>query len=142
MNKDANIVVGQVPPIISEKSYFSYSNMLKGAHSGPIIDISTSKPMNLKFYQPLQSGNRKCVSPPKEVAEDGSKAWKNCLVGYFIEKKLSFSLVNNIAKKIWGNYGLLEVLANVKGFYFFKFSDDNSCCKVLEAGPWLFVGRM
>ena len=142
VNKDANIVVGQLPPIISQKSTFSYSNVLKGAHNGPIMDIPTSKPMNLKFYQPLQSGNRKCVSPPMEVAEDGSKAWKNCLVGYFIEKKLPFSFVNNIAKKIWGNYGLLEVLANEKGFYFFKFSDDDSCSKVLEAGPWLFAGRM
>ncbi|KAK0608558.1 hypothetical protein LWI29_032416 [Acer saccharum] len=77
-----------------------------------------------------------------EVAEDGSKAWKNCLVGYFIEKKLPFSLVNNIAMRIWGNRGLLEVLANDKGFYFFKFSNDEACSNVLEAGPWLFAGRM
>ena len=56
-------------------------------------------------------------------------------MGYFIEKKLPFSLVNNIAKKIWGNYGLLEVTTNEIGFYFFKFSDDDSCSKFLEAGP-------
>ncbi|KAK0570959.1 hypothetical protein LWI29_009030 [Acer saccharum] len=119
VNKDAN----------------TYSNVLKGAHNGPIMDIPTSKPMNLKFYQPLQSGNRKCVSPPMEVAKDGSKAWKNCLVGYFIEKKLPFSLVNNIAMRIWGNRGLLKVLTNDKGFYFFKFSNDKACSNVLEVGP-------
>ena len=50
VNKDANIVVGQLPPIISKKSAFSYSNVQKGAHNGPIMDIPTSKPMNLKFY--------------------------------------------------------------------------------------------
>ncbi|KAK2653178.1 hypothetical protein Ddye_013034 [Dipteronia dyeriana] len=44
--------------------------------------------------------------------------------------------------RIWGNHGLLEVLANDKGFYFFKFSDDETSSKVLEAGPWLFSGRM
>ncbi|KAK3189362.1 hypothetical protein Dsin_028923 [Dipteronia sinensis] len=98
--------------------------------------------MNLKYYQPFHSGNRKSVSPPLEVAENGFKAWKNCLVGYFIEKKLPFSLVNNIAMRIWGNRGLLEVLANEKGFYFFKFSDDEACSNVLEAGPWLFAERM
>ena len=49
VNKDANIVAGQLPPIISEKSTFSYSNVLKGTHNGPI----TSKPMNLKFYQQI-----------------------------------------------------------------------------------------
>ncbi|KAK3229967.1 hypothetical protein Dsin_001848 [Dipteronia sinensis] len=43
---------------------------------------------------------------------------------------------------IWGNRGLLEVLANEKGFYFFKFSDDEACSNVLEAGPWLSAGRM
>ncbi|KAK2655181.1 hypothetical protein Ddye_008233 [Dipteronia dyeriana] len=39
-------------------------------------------------------------SPPVKVVDDGCKAWKNCLMGYFIEKKLHFSLVNNIAKVI------------------------------------------
>ncbi|KAK3229882.1 hypothetical protein Dsin_001763 [Dipteronia sinensis] len=82
------------------------------------------------------------VSPPMEVAEDGSKAWKNCLVGYFIEKKLPFSLVNNIAMRLWGNRGLQEVLANDKGFFFFKFLDDEACSNVLESGLLLFAGRM
>ncbi|KAK3229976.1 hypothetical protein Dsin_001857 [Dipteronia sinensis] len=115
VNKDASNAIGQVPPIISEKSPISYSNVLKGAHHNPLMDPSS---------------------------KNGSKVWKNCLVGYFIEKKLPFSLVNNIAMRIWGNRGLLEVLANEKGFYFFKFSDDEACSNVLEAGPWLFAGRM
>ncbi|KAK3229896.1 hypothetical protein Dsin_001777 [Dipteronia sinensis] len=71
-------------------------------------------PMRLKFYKPINNGNRKYVSPK----------WRLQM------------------KDIWGNCGLIEVLANEKGFYFFKFSDDDSCSKVLEAGPWLFVGRM
>ncbi|KAK2642091.1 hypothetical protein Ddye_023854 [Dipteronia dyeriana] len=98
------------------------------------MDPPSSSPMNLKYYEPFHSVIRKCVLPPLEVAENGSKAWKNCLVGYFIGKKLPFSLVNNIAIRIWGNLGLLEVLANEKGFYFFKFSDDEACSNVLEAG--------
>ncbi|KAK3184889.1 hypothetical protein Dsin_032175 [Dipteronia sinensis] len=141
VNKDASNVIGQVPPIISEKSHISYSNVLKGTHHNPLMD-PPSTPMNLKYYQPFHSGNRKCLSPPLEVTENGSKAWKNCLVGYFIEKKLPFSLVNNIAMRIWGNHGLLEVLANEKGFYYFKFSDDEACSNVLKDGPWLFAGMM
>ncbi|KAK2649098.1 hypothetical protein Ddye_016587 [Dipteronia dyeriana] len=106
------------------------------------MDGLIRRPMNLKYYQPFQRGNRTFVSPPLEVADDGSKAWKNCLVGHFIEKKLPFTLVKNIAMRIWGSRGLLEVLANEKGYYFFKFSDDEACSNVLEAGPWLFTGRM
>ncbi|KAK3212588.1 hypothetical protein Dsin_017294 [Dipteronia sinensis] len=142
VNKDANNVLGHMPLKISENSVVSYSDVLKGAHDGQFMDIPTSRPMNLKYYQPFQSGNRKCVSPPMEVAEDGSKAWKNWLVDYFIEKKLPFSLVNNIAMRLWGNHGLQEVLANDKGFFFFKFSDDEACSNVLESGPWFFFGRM
>ncbi|KAK3225496.1 hypothetical protein Dsin_005358 [Dipteronia sinensis] len=41
-----------------------------------------------------------------------------------------------------GNRGLVEVLANDKGFYFFKFSDDEACSNVLESGPWLFARRL
>ncbi|KAK0588873.1 hypothetical protein LWI29_006507 [Acer saccharum] len=29
-----------------------------------------------------------------------------------------------------------------RGFYFFKFLDEEACSNVLEAGPWLFAGRM
>ncbi|KAK3221966.1 hypothetical protein Dsin_008991 [Dipteronia sinensis] len=50
--------------------------------------------------------------------------------------------VNNIAMRLWGNPGLQEVLANDKGFFFFKFLDDEACSNVLESGPWLFAGRM
>ena len=52
-----------------------------------------------------------------------------------------FFAVNTIAKKLWGIWGLIEVLANDKGFFFFKFSDANSCMEVLENGPWHFAGR-
>ncbi|KAK3230001.1 hypothetical protein Dsin_001882 [Dipteronia sinensis] len=108
VNKDASNAIGQVPPIISEKSHISYSNVLKGAHHNPLMDPPSSRPMNLKYYQPFHSGNRNY----------------------------------NIAMRIWGNRGLLEVLANEKGFYFFKFSDDEACSNVLEASHWLFAGRM
>ncbi|KAK2641983.1 hypothetical protein Ddye_023746 [Dipteronia dyeriana] len=129
-------------PIIPEIAHNSYCNVLKGDNYGSNMDGLIRRPMNLKYYQPFQSGIRTCVSPPLEVADDGSKSWKNCLVGHFIEKKLPFTLVKNIAMHIWGSCVLLEVLANEKGFYFFKFLDDEACSNVLEAGPWLFTGRM
>ncbi|KAK3218469.1 hypothetical protein Dsin_012439 [Dipteronia sinensis] len=117
----------------SETVHSSYSNVLKGTDFGPNMHIPAIRPMNLKFYQLSYCGNRKCVSLPLEIAENGSKAWKNCLVGYFIEKKPLFSLVNNIAMRLWGNRGLQEVLANDQGFFFFKFLDDEACSNVLES---------
>ncbi|KAK2658648.1 hypothetical protein Ddye_005181 [Dipteronia dyeriana] len=136
--------------IIVECQYVQLGGVASSGHSdvqqcdsyGSNMDGLIRRLMSLKYYQPFQSGNRTYVSPPLEVVDDGSKAWKNCLVGNFIEKKLPFTLVKNISIRIWGCRGLLEVLANENGFYFFKFSDDEACSNVLEADPWLFTGRM
>ena len=62
-------------------------------------------------------------------------------MGYFIGSKLPFSAINTIAKKIWSNDGLLDVLAHNRGFFFFRFSSDVGADAVLEKGPWLFAGR-
>ncbi|KAK4844225.1 hypothetical protein QYF36_017835 [Acer negundo] len=48
---------------------------------------------------------------------------------------------NNVLQNVLSSRNA-EVLANEKGFYFFKFSDDDSCSKVLEASPWLFPEGM
>ena len=58
------------------------------------------------------------VSPPIEVAEEGSEIWRNTLVGYFIGKRLPYQVVNSIAYKIWGKFGLREVLTSENGFFF------------------------
>ncbi|KAK3204560.1 hypothetical protein Dsin_018606 [Dipteronia sinensis] len=42
----------------------------KGAHHDPLMDPPSSRPMNIKYYQPFHNGNRKCVSPSLKVAEE------------------------------------------------------------------------
>lgn len=65
--------------------------------------------------------DRLLEQPPQEVAAKGSLEWQNCLVGYFIEKKLPFTSINYISHKVWDRMRLLEVLANDRGFFYFKF---------------------
>ena len=74
--------------------------------------------MNLQFLEPSTVEGVIHVAPPKVVIEDGSKVWSNSLVGYFIGSKLPFSVVNNIARKIWSKEGLVDVLAHSRGFFF------------------------
>lgn len=45
--------------------------------------------------------------------------WKDCLVGHFLDKKLSFQVVRSIAIKNWSKFGISEVLANDHGFLLF-----------------------
>lgn len=41
---------------------------------------------------------------------------------------------------MWKKYGLMDVILNDQGFFFFKFSSDEGLNFVFENGPWLFNG--
>ena len=62
-------------------------------------------------------------------------------MGNFVEKKLPFTLVNNVATRIWGKVGLEKTLATDTGFFFFKFSSTIARDEVLEGGPWHIAGQ-
>ena len=63
------------------------------------------------------------------------------MVGYFIDKKLHmFMAVKNIANRNWGKFGLVDVLSNEKGFFFFQFDKERAYRQVIQVGPCHFGG--
>nr|GFA01167.1 hypothetical protein [Tanacetum cinerariifolium] len=44
------------------------------------------------------------------------------LYGYFVGKRVSFSVVENYVRNAWKKCGIVRVMMNAKGFFFFKFS--------------------
>ncbi|CAK9160814.1 unnamed protein product, partial [Ilex paraguariensis] len=70
-------------------------------------EISRSH-VKLKYCKPAKDGDEIFVSPPNEVAQKGYSNWEHCLVSYFVEKKLPYSVVNAIVHKICGQMGLME----------------------------------
>ena len=110
---------------------------------GILVGGSSNPPkgMNLKYVPSRIVDGQMHLSPPESVAEKGAQSWDNCIVGHFVGTKLSFPVVNLIARKIWTREGLVEVLAQEHGFYFFKFSNSQGKDAILDRGPWLFVGR-
>ena len=78
---------------------------------------------------------------PNELISEGSKAWDNTLIGYFIGKKLPFSLVKNFYSKLWDKAGLCDIFAIELGYFFFKFSTKEESEAVLEGGPWHLAGQ-
>ncbi|GJZ96318.1 hypothetical protein Tco_0668652, partial [Tanacetum coccineum] len=44
------------------------------------------------------------------------------LYGYFMGKRVSFLVVENYVKNAWKKFGLVRVMINSKGFFFFKFA--------------------
>ncbi|XP_059653973.1 putative disease resistance protein At4g11170 isoform X2 [Cornus florida] len=95
--------------------------------------------MVLEFLEPERRGFRPLVDP--DVAEEGSADWRNCFVGYFIDtpRRLSYEAVNTIAHGLWNTNGLIEVLDNERGFFFFRFSTEQESEAILERGPWHFA---
>ncbi|XP_052201561.1 uncharacterized protein LOC127807600 [Diospyros lotus] len=108
-----------------------------------VADVRTHRsPTRLDFFPP--SGTQSeipLVKLPSDVIDECTEYWMNTLVGYFIEKRLPFPVVQNIAKRLWQNCGLLEVLSNNSGFYFFRFDSQESMLRVFDEGPYHFAGR-
>lgn len=98
--------------------------------------------MALSFHPPQVRDSGVVVCPPSAVAESGAEQWCDCVVGYFLDKKLPFPVVKSIVMKIWKKFGIYDVMANDQGFYFFKFGQDGAFRKVIEAGPWHIAGQL
>lgn len=74
--------------------------------------------------------------------ERGNQSWSSSLVGYFLHSKLPFKVVEPIAKRLWGNRGLIKVLLHNKGYYIFKFNSDADRDNILASGPWHFASKV
>ncbi|KAF7144738.1 hypothetical protein RHSIM_Rhsim04G0128800 [Rhododendron simsii] len=62
--------------------------------------------------------SNKALGGPKwteEVEDNGSDLWSDCVVGYFLDKKVAFPIVKNI---------------------------EGAHCKVMESGPWPIAGNL
>lgn len=68
--------------------------------------------------------------------------WSDCVVGYLLEKKVPFPVVKTIVMKIWQKFGIYEVLANDRGFFFFRFAQDDAHRKIIESGPCHIAGKL
>lgn len=121
-------------PRISASSYSSWKNVVN-----PVKEVQHLK---LKFIPPTMLHDRVSVSPPATLGVEGAERWQRCMVGYFLDKKLSFKAVESIASKIWGPLRLQEVLSNDKGFFFFMFKSREDFLRIIDLGPWHFGGKL
>ncbi|KAI8531013.1 hypothetical protein RHMOL_Rhmol11G0104400 [Rhododendron molle] len=97
--------------------------------------------MHLQYFAP-SIVNDKVVSPPPDVVNLGLDKWKDCVVGYFLDRKLHFKAVKSIAESVWARFGLVDALGNEEGFFFFQFNKPGAFRDLVEAGPWHFGGKL
>ncbi|GJX53882.1 zinc knuckle CX2CX4HX4C containing protein [Tanacetum coccineum] len=77
------------------------------------------------------------ISIPRKVVEKVSTRFEHTLYGYFIGKRMAFSVVEYYARNNWAKHGLKRIMMNSKGLFFFNFDSRAGLEAVLEGGPWL-----
>ncbi|CAL5332213.1 unnamed protein product [Camellia sinensis] len=78
---------------------------------------------------------------PIEISKKGFSHWENALVGYFIDKRLSFHYVKTWAEKLWGN--LFEDVVSIdNSFFIFKVKSEEAMDTILEDGPYYVGARL
>lgn len=108
----------------------------------PFSCDSTSSRMNLSYFPPQLRDSKVVVCPPQDVVDQGSDLWTDCIVGYFLDKKVPFPIVKNIVMRIWEKFGIYDVRANDQGFFFFKFSKVDAYRSLMETGPCHIAGKL
>ena len=110
----------------------------------PLVSGSSrqSQAMSLRLFEPSLDDGKIVVTPPISVLERGAKRWECCLVGFILDNRLPSLVVKSIALKMWARKGLIDVLAQGSGSFFFQFFHaEEGLNEVLQGGPWLIAGR-
>lgn len=124
--------VDEVPPDL-KKSNKPWVNLLK-------INNNLGR-MCFEYHIPEIEDGKIVIKPPLSVDIQGREPWKNCLVGYFFEKRVAFHTMEFQANRRWKNRGLIEVIMNEEGFFFFKFGCEEDLLEILEEGVCLIEGK-
>ncbi|KAL5713366.1 hypothetical protein ACHQM5_015447 [Ranunculus cassubicifolius] len=76
---------------------------------------------------------------PASVYEKGVQKWRDHIVGFFVDKRVSFLRVQEQLEDKWKLKGKFEMASDIQLFYF-KFHNPEDKKSVLELGP-IFINR-
>ncbi|KAJ9536655.1 hypothetical protein OSB04_un000128 [Centaurea solstitialis] len=91
----------------------------------------------LTFYPPTSKADVR-VALPVELAKKAALRYNSTMYGYFLGPRVPFMVVKQSVTRSWGKFGLVDVMMNANGVYFFKFNNEGGCNQVIEQGP-LFI---
>jgi len=112
---------------------FSRSSNLRSWANVAVAKVAL-KGYDLDYFPPSRAGNRPVVEMTKDDILAADPILQECLVEYYIGKRIPFLVTEAAFKKVWGT-NLVRVMANGKGLFFFHIPDREFRMKVLEGGP-------
>lgn len=108
----------------------SFVDVVKGSKTEEVMELVYSPPTIL-------SNGEKVVDLTDELECKNKELYALHLYGYFVGESMSFSDLNVNVRRMWKQYGVVEVTMNREGFYFFKFLNVIGLQNVLSKGPWM-----
>ncbi|GJY16874.1 RNA-directed DNA polymerase, eukaryota, reverse transcriptase zinc-binding domain protein [Tanacetum coccineum] len=75
------------------------------------------------------------------LVKKGSERWKLTASGYFVGYKMTpYELRYNL-RRMWGKFGISDIIVDNDGTCLFKFRDVDGLNSVVEKGPWMVNGK-
>ncbi|GKB53029.1 reverse transcriptase domain-containing protein [Tanacetum coccineum] len=148
---DSNIIKGDIGKQTDERDYLAAFPTLVSTNATNALARNSICPVS---YAKIINGNSTCrvmckvnfrslnsdkpinakakVKIHKASILDVHSRFSFSLYGYFMSKRVAFPVVENYVKKAWKKFGLVHVMMNSKGFFFFKFASVEGMNEVLE----------
>lgn len=105
----------------------SWANVVQ---STPVTEVKLK-------YCPLPPGTT-VVTPPAEMLQKGAENFKLCIVGTFTKGTMSYTKVQENAKRAWSSRGLMNVSQKDAHNFIFKFNSEEGMNASLARGTWYF----
>ncbi|KAF5201897.1 Endonuclease/exonuclease/phosphatase [Thalictrum thalictroides] len=93
----------------------------------------------LEFEEPKFEGN--CLMLYDEMLETGAKEWEHNVVGFFLDKKLPFTVVKETVQRRWKLKGEMDTALD-GDMYYFTFHNEEDNASVLDEGPFFMAGKL
>lgn len=93
--------------------------------------------MKLEYYPKLQKG--KCAAVEIEETDLDDRSWNHCFIGYFLDGKMDFTLLNSTARMVWKDK--INSVKQIDLQFLLEFKDEATKLLELEDGPYFFSRR-
>ena len=89
------------------------------SYVGATSNVPKKKSSNFRRLECSKKSNDVDLSVPKKMVEEVNSRFKNTLYCYFLGKRIAFPVVDYYVRNALAKYGILKVMMDAKGFFFF-----------------------
>ncbi|GJV25886.1 RNA-directed DNA polymerase, eukaryota, reverse transcriptase zinc-binding domain protein [Tanacetum coccineum] len=85
----------------------------------------------------LNDSGKEVVIFDDDLVRIGSAKWQLTVIGFFVGFKMSAPELRYHLRRMWGRFGLKDVIVNSKGQCFFKFNNEEEAVELSKVPVWV-----